>query len=247
VGDELHDETLAQLRGASTATLTTVLYSLGLKNVFMRGVHALAAGKPRVAGPAYTLRMVPSREDIDNLFERDSRTDLQRITAETVPPGAILVVDSRGDAGAASGGALLALRMQVRGVAAIVTDGGFRDSPEIARLSMPAFHQSPSAPPVVIRHHPEEAQVTIGCGGVSVRPGDVIVGDDEGVVVIPRALAREVAAKAAAKEDVETFIAVELRAGRPVTGLYPPDAAAMEEYRAWVAAGRPEKGREQGF
>lgn len=236
---ELDSETLGRLRGISTATLTTILYGLGFRNVFMCGVRPVSLGKPRIAGPAYTMRMVPSREDLDSLFERDSRTDLQRVTAESVPPGHVLVVDSRGDAGAASGGALLALRMEVRGVAAIVTDGGFRDSPEIALLEMPAFHSAPSAPPAVIKHHPEEVQVAIGCGGVAVRPGDIIVADDEGVVVIPRDFAVDVAAKGEAKEDVEQFIAAMLRAGRPVTGLYPPDAAAMVEYHEWVVSGRP--------
>ncbi|WP_066546926.1 MULTISPECIES: ribonuclease activity regulator RraA [unclassified Sphingomonas] len=228
-----------QLRLASTATLTTILFNKGLRNVFMQGVRPVQPGKARMVGPAYTLRMIPCREDIDSLFERDSRTDLQRVTTETVPAGAVLVVDSRGDAAGASGGALLALRMQVRGVAGIVTDGGFRDSPEIGMLDMPAFHSAPAAPPVVVRHHPEDVQLAIACGGVSVRPGDIIVGDDEGIVVIPRAMAAEVARLAVRKEDVEDFIAVELRAGRPVTGLYPPDDAAMRQYEAWVERGRP--------
>jgi regulator of RNase E activity RraA len=230
---------IARLRGVSTATLTTILYGKGLKNVFMRGVRPIAPGKPNMVGPAYTLRMIPAREDIDNLFERDSRTDLQRITTETVPPGAVLVVDSRGDTGAASGGALLARRMAYRGVAGIVTDGGFRDSPEIGRLAMPAFQVAPSAPPVLVRHHPEDVQIPIGCGGVSVRPGDIIVGDDEGIVVIPKHLAEEVAEAAVRKEDIECFIASEITGGRSVMGLYPPDAAALGEYEAWVAAGRP--------
>lgn len=235
-----------KLRRTSTATLTTILFDQGLRNVFLRDVGPVGAGKPRMVGPAYTLRMVPAREDIDNLFERDSRTDLQRVTAETVPEGAVLVIDSRGDAAAASGGALLALRMQMRGVGGIVTDGGFRDSPEIARLDIPAFHQQPAAPPVVVRHHPQDVQLPIACGGVVVHPGDIVVGDDEGVVIIPRAMADEVAALAAAKEDIEDFIALELRRGRPVTGLYPPDPAARKDYEAWVAAGRPGRGGDEG-
>jgi regulator of RNase E activity RraA len=228
------------LRRVSTATLTTILYAKGLKNTFMQGVHPVRLGKARMVGPAYTLRMIPSREDVDNLFERDSRTDLQRITTETIPPGSVLVVDSRGDAGAASGGALLARRMQYRGVAGIVTDGGFRDSPEIGGLSMPAFHRAPSAPPVLVRHHPEDVQIPIGCGGVAVRPGDIIVGDDEGIVVIPQHLASEIAQSAARKEDIETFIALEISRGRSVMGLYPPDAITLNQYESWVAAGRPE-------
>lgn len=236
----ISEETRRRLAATSTATLTTLLFSKGLRNCFLKGVRPLAPGKPVMVGPAYTLRMIPAREDIDDLFERDSRTDLQRLTAEAVPSGAVLVIDSRGDAGAASGGALLALRMSVRGVAGIVTDGGFRDSPEIGRGDMPAYQQAPSAPPVVVRHHPQDVQLPIACGGVAVHPGDVVVGDDEGVVIIPRALADEIAEQSVAKEDVEVFIARELRRGRPVVGLYPPGEEAQADYRRWVDAGRPE-------
>lgn len=236
----ISEETRQRLGVTSTATLTTLLFNKGLRNCFLRNVRPVAPGKPVMVGPAYTLRMIPAREDVDNLFERDSRTDLQRLTAEAVPEGAVLMIDSRGDAGAASGGALLALRMAVRGIAGIVTDGGFRDSPEIGRGAMPAYQQAPSAPPVVVRHHPQDVQLPIACGGVAVHPGDVVVGDDEGVVVIPRALADEIAELSVAKGDMEDFIARELRRGRPVIGLYPPGEEAKEDYRRWVKAGRPE-------
>jgi regulator of RNase E activity RraA len=237
------DESVRQaLASVSTATLTTILFNKGLRNCFMQEVYPIRTGKRSMVGPAYTLRFIPSREDVDSLFERDSRTDLQRVTAESVPEGAVLVIDSRGDASAASGGALLALRMQVRGVAGIVTDGGFRDSPEVGRLDMPAYHKRGAAPPVVVSHHPQDVQLPIACGGIAVIPGDVIVGDDEGVVVIPRHLAGEVASLAARKERVEEFIAREIRLGRPVTGLYPPGEQAMQDYEAWIAAGSPEQG-----
>lgn len=218
---------------SSTATLTTLLYQEGLANVFMQGVFPVATGKRKMIGPAYTLRFVPSREDVDKLFERDSRTDLQRITTETVPEGHVLVVDSRGDPSAASGGALLALRMETRGVEGIVTDGGFRDSPEIGARSMPAYHQRPAAPPVLITHHPEEAQCVIGCGGVCVRPGDLIVGDDEGVVVVPSHLIEVIAERAIKKTNIECFIEEEIQKGRSIYGLYPPDEDAMREYETW--------------
>ena len=230
------------LASVSTATLTTILFNKGLRNCFMQEVYPVRAGKRPMVGPAYTLRFIPSREDVDSLFERDSRTDLQRITAESVPAGAVLVIDSRGDASAASGGALLALRMQVRCVSGIVTDGGFRDSPEVGRLTMPSYHRRGAAPPVVVSHHPQDAQLPIACGGVAVIPGDVIVGDDEGVVVIPRHLAEEVAALAVRKERIERFIAREIRLGRPVTGLYPPGEQALSDYEAWIAEGSPEQG-----
>lgn len=232
------------LATVSTATLTTVLFNKGLRNCFMREVYPLRTGKPPMVGPAYTLRFIPAREDVDSLFERDSRTDLQRVTAETVPADAVLVIDSRGDASAASGGALLALRMQVRGVGGIVTDGGFRDSPEVGGMTMPSYHQRGAAPPVVVRHHPQDVQLPIACGGVAVHPGDVIVGDDEGVVVIPRGMASEVASLAVSKGKLERFIAREIRRGRPVTGLYPPREEALKDYEAWLAAGSPEQGPE---
>jgi regulator of RNase E activity RraA len=234
------------LRGAlatvSTATLTTILFNKGLRNCFMQEVYPVRSGKTPMVGPAYTLRFIPAREDVDSLFERDSRTDLQRVTAETVPVGAVLVIDSRGDASAASGGALLALRMQIRGVAGIVTDGGFRDSPEVGRLAMPSYHRRGAAPPVVVSHHPQDAQLPIACGGVAVIPGDVIVGDDEGVVVIPRAMVDEVADLAVDKGKMEDFIAREIRRGRPVTGLYPPGEEARRDYDTWLAEGSPEQG-----
>lgn len=239
------DESVREaLASVSTATLTTILFNKGLRNCFMRDVHPVRTGKRTMVGPAYTLRFIPSREDVDSLFERDSRTDLQRVTAEAVPAGAVLVIDSRGDASAASGGALLALRMQVRCVGGIVTDGGFRDSPEIGRLAMPSFHRRASAPPVVVSHHPQDVQLPIACGGVAVIPGDIIVGDDEGVVVIPRHLASEAATLAVGKEKIEEFIAREIRLGRPVTGLYPPGEQALKDYETWIAAGSPEHGPE---
>lgn len=235
----IDDALRAGLAQVSTATLTTILFNKGLRNCFLASVHPLRQRQQNMVGPAYTLRMIPCREDVDSLFERDSRTDLQRVTTEAVPAGAVLVIDSRGDAGAASGGALLALRMQVRGVAGLVTDGGFRDSPEIAGFEIPAYHRRGAAPPVVVRHHPQDVQLPIACGGVAIYPGDVMVGDNEGVVAIPRAIAHEVAELALKKEDVETFIASELRRGRPVTGLYPPGPQALQDYETWVAAGRP--------
>ena len=234
--------TRQRLSQVTTATLTTLLLRRGFKNTFMRGVRPVAPGKPRMVGLASTMRLIPNREDLTNIFDRDNRRDLQRVMVETIPAGHVLVVDSRGDAEAASCGEILMMRMMVRGVAGVVTDGGFRDSPSIGQLAIPTFHAAPAAPPIMVKHHPVEIDCPIACGGVSIFPGDVIVGDDEGVVVVPRAEADQIAVEAVDKEAVEEFIAMCVLAGEPIVDIYPPTPAVHERYNRWVAAGRPAEG-----
>ena len=168
----------------STATLTTALFKRGLRNVFIEGARPLNPAS-RMAGPAFTLRYIPSREDIDTIEVFKDPRHPQRHAVETIPPGAVMVIDSRGDARAASAGGILVRRMMVRGAAGIVTDGGLRDSPEIAAIGFPAFCRAPSAPTNLVHHHAIDIDVPIGCGGVPVYPGDWVVGDGEGVVVVP--------------------------------------------------------------
>jgi regulator of RNase E activity RraA len=220
----------------STATLTTVLFKHGLRNTFLQGPRPLGAVQ-RLVGPAYTLRYIPAREDLDPLSVFEDRRHPQRVAVEECPAGHVLVIDSRGDPQAASAGNLLVTRLMKRGCAGIVTDGGFRDSPEIAAMDFPAYHQRPSAPTNLIRHHAADVQLPIACGGVAIYPGDVMVGDGEGLVCIPRGIADLVAAEAYDQTLYEDWVAERLNAGEGLFGLYPAtDAAQRERFQAWRVA-----------
>lgn len=231
---ELHDHTLARLARVSTATLTTVLFKLGFNNTFLQGLRPLNPASSTMVGMAYTLRYIPAREDLDNIEAFDDRSHPQRVAVEQCPSGYVLVMDSRGDASAASAGNLLVTRLLRRGVAGVVTDGGFRDSPEIAQMPIPAYHQRPSAPTNLIRHHAVDIGLPIACGGVAIYPGDVMMGDAEGVVCIPRAIADEVAAKAYEQTIYEDWVATRMEAGDSLFGTYPlTDGACRAAFAAW--------------
>jgi regulator of RNase E activity RraA len=227
-------DTLATLRTVATSTLTTLLFKRGLRNVFIQGARPLKSGQ-RMAGPAFTLRYIPSREDLDGIEAfRDPRHP-QRVAVEEIPAGAVLVMDCRGDASVASAGSILATRMQVRGAAGIVSDGGLRDASGIAALAMPAWCAGPSAPTNLIRHHALDINAPIGCGGVPVYPGDIMVGDDDGVVCIPAHLAAEIAGEAVEMERFEQFVLEEVQRGVGIIGLYPPTAPDTKvRYDAWL-------------
>ena len=225
-----------RLLQVSTATLTTVLFKHGLRNTFLQGPRPVGAAQ-RLVGQAYTLRYIPAREDLDPLNVFEDRQHPQRVAVEECPPGHVLVIDSRGDAQAASAGNLLVTRLLKRGCAGVITDGGFRDSPEIAALDFPAYHVRPSAPTNLIRHHAADLQLPIGCGGVAVYPGDVMVGDGEGVVCIPRAMADAVAAEACEQSMYEDWVAERIQAGEGLFGLYPAtDPAQRARYAQWKLA-----------
>src|ERR1700682_3289773 len=221
------------LRKISTATLTTVLFKRGLRNVFIQGIFLLNRDAPRMVGEAFTLRYIPAREALDTLGAFDGRGHPQREAIEACPPGQVLVMDARRDATAATGGDILMTRLMVRGAAGIVTDGGLRDTPTIERLDFPVYCAARSAPLNLVRHHAIDMQVPIGCGGVAVYPGDVVVGDAEGVVVIPSAIAGEVAQEAAAQTRFEDWVEVKVKEGRSIFGLYPPNAETKAEFEAW--------------
>jgi regulator of RNase E activity RraA len=227
------DPAVLELLGrASTATLTTQLFARGLQNAFMVGLSAVNPNRTRFAGEAFTLRNIPAREDIDTLAVFKDYDHPQRLAVESVPPGQVLVMDCRGDAHAASAGHILVTRMMRRGLAGLVTDGSLRDSPAISRTDFPSFSAGASASPNLARHHAVDMQVPIGCAGVPVYPGDIIVGDDEGVVCVPRKLAAEIAQAAVDQENLEEFILAEIDAGAPLRGTYPPDEATLARYRA---------------
>jgi regulator of RNase E activity RraA len=224
------------LRNVSSATLTTVLFKRGFRNVFIQGVFPLNREAPRMVGEAYTLRFIPAREDLDQLGAFEGRGHPQREAIEACPPGHVLVMDARRDAFAATGGDILMTRLKVRGAAGIVTDGGLRDTPTIEKLDFPVYCAARSAPLNLVRHHAVDSQLPIGCGGVPVYPGDIVVGDAEGVVVIPASIANEVAEEAARQTEFEDWVEARVKEGRSIFGLYPPDAETKAEFDAWKNA-----------
>ena len=233
----LTDAAMDALRTTSTATLTTLLFKRGLRNTFIQGVRMLGRGGKQMVGPAYTLRYIPAREDLDHIGVFLDHGHPQRRAVEEIPPGHVLVMDCRGDASAASAGSILVTRMMVRGVAGVVSDGGLRDSHEIAEMAIPTYCSGPSAPTNLIKHHAVDLNVPIGCGGVPVYPGDIMVGDPEGVVVIPGEIAEAVAAEAREQTLFEDFVIEQVRGGRGIFGLYPPtDPATTDQFKAWRAA-----------
>ncbi|KGM35444.1 ribonuclease activity regulator RraA [Inquilinus limosus] len=236
----LKPETRDKLKTVSTATLTTALFKRGLRNQFIQDVHPLNPSGAPMVGEAFTLRYIPAREDLNPISVFQDRAHPQRKAVEDCPPGAVFVIDSRKDARAASAGSILVARLMKRGVAGVVTDGGFRDSPEIAKLGIPAYHNRPAAPTNLTRHQALDINVPIGCGDVPVFPGDVVVGDGEGVVVIPANIADEIADEAVEMTAFEDFVTEEVMKGRSILGLYP---ATEEQTRTDFAAWRKANGR----
>lgn len=214
--------------------MCTALFKRGLRNQFVQDVRPLNPALGNMVGEAFTLRYIPAREDLNPISVFQDRAHPQRKAVEECPPGAVMVIDSRKDARAASAGSILVTRLMVRGVAGVVTDGGFRDSPEIARLSIPAYHNRPSAPTNLTLHQALDIDVPIGCGDVAIWPGDVMVGDGEGVVAIPAGIADEVAAEAVEMTAFEDFVTERVREGRSILGLYPPtEEVSTAEFAAW--------------
>lgn len=230
----LNPETRATLKTVSTATLATALFKRGLRNQFIQDVRPLNPNAGTMVGEAYTLRYIPAREDLNTLAVFRDPTHPQRVAVDQCPEGAVLVMDSRKNPRAASAGAILVTRLMKRGAAGVVTDGGFRDSPEIGALPFPAYHNRPSAPTNLTLHQALDINVPIGCGDVAVWPGDVVVGDAEGVIVIPADIADEIAAEAAEMTVFEDFVLEEVQNGRAVIGLYPLiDEQAKADFAAW--------------
>jgi len=223
-----------KLKTVSTATICTALFKRGFRNQYIQDVTPLNPEAGTMVGEAFTLRYIPAREDLNPIAVFQDRSHPQRKAVEECPPGAVFVIDSRKDARAASAGSILVTRLMVRGVAGIVTDGGFRDSPEIARMAIPAYHHRPAAPTNLTVHQALDINVPIACGDAPIWPGDVMVGDAEGVVVIPAHLADEIANEAVEMTAFEDFVTEEVQKGRSIIGLYPPtDEQAKENFSAW--------------
>ena len=227
-----------RLRRVSTATLATALFKRGFRTQMIQGVLPLAPPRAHaMVGEAYTLRTIPAREDLNDIGVFRNHDHPQRRAIEECPPGAVLVIDSRKDARAASAGGILVTRLMMRGVAGVVTDGGFRDSAEIAALDFPAYHARPSAPTNLTLHQAIDSNLPIACGDAPVFPGDMIVGDADGVIVLPAHLAEELAAEATEMTAYEDFVIERVRAGHPTRGLYPPtDPTSLELFKTWRVA-----------
>ena len=224
----ISQDTLDRLLVPSTATLTSVLKGRGLSNTFMHDVSPLKSTM-KMAGRAFTLRYIPAREDLTDV-PMDNLTDKQRVGIEQLTPGDVLVIDARGDTRAGTMGSILAERMHQLGAAGVVTDGAYRDSPTIAECGLAAYSRAMNAHTNKTIHYPSEIQVPVGCGEVAVFPGDITVGDAEGVVVIPAHLADDVAAAAEEMESKEEFILARIRAGASLVGTYPPDEETLRQY-----------------
>ncbi|MGJ3699508.1 ribonuclease activity regulator RraA [Variovorax sp. AFSI2.2] len=233
----MNPQTREKLMKVSTATLCTALFKRGLRNQFIQNVHPLNPALPNMVGEAFTLRYMPAREDLNPITVFNDCNHPQRQAVEQCPVGAVLLMDSRKDARAASAGGILVSRLMKRGVAGVVTDGGFRDSPDIAKLGFPAYHQRPSAPTNLTLHQAIDINVPIGCGDVAVWPGDAVVGDAEGVIVIPADIADEIAAEATEMTVFEDFVQEKVLEGRSILGLYPPtEEQSRTEFAAWRQA-----------
>jgi 5-oxopent-3-ene-1,2,5-tricarboxylate decarboxylase/2-hydroxyhepta-2,4-diene-1,7-dioate isomerase len=229
----LDGRTSTLLNGVSTATLSSVLRRRGLHTMFIEGVRP-ARPDLRLLGTAHTLQYLPLREDL--FAARGGGMNAQKRAVEEIGPGQVLVIAARGEAGSGTIGDILALRALRRGATGIVTDGGLRDSPSFATLDLPTYHGPAHAAVLGRRHVPWAVGVAVACGGVLVEPGDVLVGDGEGVVVVPAGIAPEVATEAAEQERQERFIYEQVSAGASLEGLYPLGPARRAEYEAWAAS-----------
>lgn len=230
----LSDETRDKLRKVSTASVATALYKRGLRNQFVQGVAPVERKPITMVGQAFTLRYIPAREDRNPISVFRNRDHKQRVAVETCPEGHVLVMDARKDCRAATAGSILITRLQKRGAAGVVSDGGVRDAVGIGALDMPAYFARPSAPTNLTLHEAIEINVPISCGDAPVFPGDVMLGDSDGVMVIPAHLADEIAAECTEMEVYEDFVLEQVNSGAGIIGLYPgTEEKNLEKYSAW--------------
>ncbi len=226
----LSEELRDKLTRVPVAGLSAQLRKRGLNNVSIDGVRAQTRGT-KIVGTAKTLRFVPNRED---LFDsHGGGYNAQKRTFDAVGPGEVIVIEARGEKGSGTLGDILAIRAKTLGAEGIVTDGGVRDYDAVAEIGLPVF--TAGAHPAVLgrKHVPWDFDLTIACGGATVQPGDIIVGDDDGVIVIPPAIADEVADAALEQEEQDAWVADQVAAGHPVDGLFPPNAEWKARYLAW--------------
>ncbi|MEJ5081586.1 MULTISPECIES: ribonuclease activity regulator RraA [unclassified Ochrobactrum] len=230
----LSEETRSKLKKVSTASVATALYKRGLRNQFIQGAVQVARKPENMVGQAFTLRYIPAREDRNPITVFRNPDHKQRVAIETCPPGCVLVMDARKDARAATAGSILVTRLALRGAAGIVSDGGFRDVTGIGELKMPAYCAKASAPTNLTLHEAIDINVPISCGDAAVFPGDVLVGDADGVMVIPAHLTEEIADECAGMEVFEDFVLEEVIKGAAIIGLYPcTDETIAKKFDDW--------------
>ena len=230
----LDDGVIATLKQVSTATLATQLFRRGFRQQFLVGVSALGSVTERVVGEAFTMRFIPSREDIDTLDSLPGKLNLQWQAVEQIGAGQVMVVDSMSSIEAATAVDMLVARAMLRGVAAFITDGAFRDGAEIAALAIPTFSRAVTSTTRLSSFHVADLQVPIGCAGVAVYPGDVIVADADGVIVIPRHIAREIAEPSLEQERLEAYLHTRVHGGEALWGVYPPNEQTLADYAAYT-------------
>ena len=231
---EISAGTMEMLERVSTASISLQLLKRGIRSAFMSGIRPLNPAVCRFVAEAYTLRFVPMREDLSKPEILADPTYSPRLVIEEVPAGAALVIDARGVTDVGVVGGIFGIRLKDRGCAAIVTDGSVRDSVEMANCGFPVFCGGVASPASLGRHFGADHQRIIGCAGVAVVPGDILVGDEDGVMLVPRAMAEEVARDGVEQERLETFLSSLVARGRPVVGTYPPNAETRREYDEWV-------------
>ncbi|MDK1326510.1 fumarylacetoacetate hydrolase family protein [Arthrobacter sp. zg-Y1143] len=228
----LPPELRAKLESVATATLSSQMRARGLNNVSIDGLTGTRTGR-KVVGTARTLRFVPNREDL--FKSHGGGYNAQKRAIDSVGEGEILVMEARGEKGTGTLGDILALRAKHNGAAAIITDGGVRDYSTVAGIDLPVYCANPHPAVLGRKHVPWDTDITIACGGATVQPGDIIVADDDGILVIPPAIAEELVEACIKQEHQEEFIAEMVKAGHGVDGLYPMNAAWKEKYEAWAA------------
>ncbi len=235
---------LETLKDVSSGSLTTQLFKRGLRQCFLVGLQPMNPNATRFAGEAFTMRLIPAREDIDTygtLTPHPNPENLQWEAVDQVQPGQVLVIDARNEVRAGTCGAILAAHMMVKGCAAIVTDGALRDGVDIAQMPFPAYARQTTSTSRLSYHRVADLQVPISCADVAVFPGDILVGDGNGVTVIPRHMAEDVARDAAEQDRIENYLNLRILAGDKLYGTYPPSAQTRADYEAWNRAGaKPE-------
>lgn len=231
-GEILTSDVKALFQASTTATVCTQLFKRGLRNQFIQGVNLVTPKAGMMIGEAFTLRNIPAREDQDGPGMFDGNTHPQRRAIEDCPPGAVLAIDCRKDRRSGALGDILVTRLADRGVAGVVTDGGMRDVVPMADFTIPVYAACPSPPASFHVHHAVDLQVPIACGDVAIFPGDILMGDGEGVVVVPRHLAGDVARDSAEQERLEHWVLQEIKMGQSIFGLYPPNDDNKKRYEA---------------
>lgn len=229
----MHQETRDRLNAAATATLVAALQQRGIRNTFLSGLHPVRPGQ-RMLGVAHTLRYLPIREDLADQFA--GRLNAQRKAVEALRPDEVLVIEARNEPDAGTIGDIYAMRAIQLGAVGIVTDGALRDTGALRAMEIPVYHRSSHAATYRRAHMPLDHQIPIACAGVTVMPGDILVGDDDGVVVIPAELVDEIAAEAAQKELEEAWGMERVTAGESTDGTFPITPDRRPEFDAWLAA-----------